>query len=127
LDQQRSGNVGVNSAAVLQENLEIILPCRIIVLQGVSEGLFFGDGEMIGVFDTQLLAKLYQVINRLVRTFGASQNLVVDDKVIAGTVTDQHITVAVMDGATGSLDIGPGGVSCGVIYDTAGFIDLLIV
>ena len=82
---------------------------------------------MVGILDAAVFAEVYQSQQRLVGLGGAGENEVVHHQVIGGTVADQQVTVAVQNIAPGRLNTGHGGKGGGIVNDTAGFDDLLVV
>ena len=125
LDQQGGSDVGVQTD-IPQVALEIVAPGGGIVVQGVLKGPGGGDGEMVVVFDAQLLAFLQQGMQVLVAVVGGLDNIVVEHQVITGAVANQYITVPVQDIAPGRLDAGQRGVDGGVIGVAFGVDDLQV-
>ena len=103
------------------------LPGRILLRQRVLEGRALGQGEMLGVFDAQFPAQRHQLQQGTVGILGVGQHIVVQHQVIAGTVSHQHITLSVCDGAPGGTDQCGGGEGGGVVHLSAGLYDLKIV
>ena len=128
LHQQRCGNIRVQAAAHLgQVLLKIALPGGIVVTEGVFKGGFLADREMIVVLHIHLPAQLHQLHEVIVGAGGGQDHIVVKHQVIAGTVGNQHIAVAVQDLTPGRLDTGDRGKIFGVIHLAAGLHDLQII
>ena len=122
-DQQGSGNIRVQ-IPVQHEVLEITAPCGVIVIQGVDEGTFLGNREVIQIVNAQFLALLHQAVQMVISACGGLDNVVVENQVITGAVAYQNVAVPVQDISAGSTDGGQGGVSCGIICVAVGVDDL---
>ena len=105
LQQQRGSDIGVDFL-ICQVFLEITLPGRGLLLQGILKGPVLGDGEVVHIFGTDLIAQLVKLQKIVVGTLGAVDNIGDQHQVITGPVADQRIAVAVQDIAPGSLDGG---------------------
>ena len=125
LHQQRRCDVRVD-AAVLQVFLEIALPCGRILRQGIFKGTILGDGEMVHVGDAQFPGLFDQLHQGFVGVIIRGDNVVVEHKVITGSVTDQNITIAVQNVTAGRFNTGLGDVNVRIVRLAVGFDDLQV-
>ena len=82
---------------------------------------------MVGVGNTGIFAGLDQIIQMGVGAVCGQQHVMIQNQIITGAVTDQLVTVAIQNIAAGSFYAGDGGISGGIVDDTAGLNDLQIV
>ena len=123
LHQQGGGDVGVQ-ADVRHEQLEVVLPGGGQIRQGILKRTGPGDGEMVGIFNAQLLALLHQVVKSLVTLGIGLDNVVVKNQVVRSAVAHQHIAVAVQNIASGGTDGGNGTVDLGIVGVAVSLDDL---
>ena len=126
-NEQRGGNVGIQTVHPVQVGLEIVLPDGILLVQGIGKGTFLRNGKMLRVLDTDFLALLDQPQQIVVGTLGGKQYIVVDGQVIAGPVAHQKVTVFIHNIAPGGFYTGQGGKGFLVVGFAAGFDDLQVV
>ena len=126
-DELRRRDVAV-PAALVQEGLEIAVPRGGILVRGVGIGLFHGHGKVIRHFKSQLIAEIGELAQILVRVFRAEHDGVDQRQVVAGTVADQHLAVAVEDLAARRGDARAVSVRAGGrVIDLTGLRDLNII
>ena len=112
--QQGSRHIGVQ-LHIGQVLLEVALPCGAVILQGVVKGTGLGDGEVVGIFQVQLLTPLHQIVKVLVTAVSGLDDIVVKHQIITSAVAHQLVAIPVQHFAAGSLDGDIRGIGCGVI------------
>ena len=82
---------------------------------------------MLGVFNTQFFAALDQLIKVLVSALSANKHIVIENKIEAGAVADQHFAVSIQNIAAGGLHPSPSGKGGGIVNIASGLDHLHII
>ena len=126
-NQQRSGDIRVQIALVIQKCLEIALPGGAVLLQSIHKGFLSRNGEMVCIGNALLLTGFNQLHNVLIGAIGRQKHIMVQHQIITGTVTHQFITVTIQNITTGGFYAGDGSKGGGIIDDTACFNNLQVI